>query len=513
MAKIRSGNLILSNGQKVYIGDGFIDSTTMSGIDNLYIDYFYGDGTYLTGIPRNIIDLLDTPVTYSGAAGQYLRVNQTETGIEFVTVSGSEGDYYTESEIDTISGTLHAQIQGIELIAVGIDKAGLTVVNSGSSSVSVVFDYPFSTADYILATALSNKVDEPIDIFSLITSDKSTDGFTVDLSGDVESGNYYLEWIAVSSGIGSGSAGAGADNSRAVIGGGQDTGSTYLNVLDYFTISSLSDATDFGDMTMARDRLGSTSNGANDRGIFMCGPPYNNSIDYITISTPGNGTDFGDMTMGTGNRGAYGACTSNNTNERGLYAGEGNTSNLTHYFTISTPGNTLEFGNLTTGIGFSAGATSNATNERGVYSGGYTTGIESNIISYVTISTTGNGTDFGDLLGYLYKHVGLSNGTNERGIFAGGTTDTTNPWNVIQYITISTTGNSSDFGDLSTTLSDTPAGTSNNTSDRGVICGGQTLAGTRVNTIEYITISTTGDSVDFGDLTISRRNTAGTSNA
>ena len=107
-------------------------------ISDLHIGSYYGDGTYLTGIPRNLIDLLDTPVTYSGASGKYLRINSSEDGIEFITVSGSESNYYTKSEIDTISGTLHSQIAGIEIVSNNsIDKMGLATVNSGSSSVSV----------------------------------------------------------------------------------------------------------------------------------------------------------------------------------------------------------------------------------------------------------------------------------------------------------------------------------------------------------------------------------------
>lgn len=34
-----------------------------------------------------------------------------------------------------------------------------------------------------------------------------------------------------------------------------------------------------------------------DRGIFGGGIDLNNVIDYITISTTGNATDFGDLTV------------------------------------------------------------------------------------------------------------------------------------------------------------------------------------------------------------------------
>ena len=67
-----------------------------------------------------------------------------------------------------------------------------------------------------------------------------------------------------------------------------------------------------------------------------------------------------------------------------------------------------------------------------------------NIIQYVTIASTGDALDFGDLLDTTAYSSATSN--NTRGIFAGDL----NPGatNVIQYITIASTGNSADFGDL-----------------------------------------------------------------
>lgn len=206
MAKIRSGSVILSNGQRIYIGDTYISSTTMSGITDMHVDSYYGDGTYLTGIPRTLIDLLDTPVTYSGSAGKYIKVNSSENGLEFVTVSGSESDYYEKTYIDTVSGTMHSQIAGIEIsIDNTIDKMGVTTVTSGSSSVSVSFASAFDSSDYVLSTILSNTVDTPLDLYSMITTSKSAGGFTVLFSGEMDYSNYYLEWVAVTSGIGGGS--------------------------------------------------------------------------------------------------------------------------------------------------------------------------------------------------------------------------------------------------------------------------------------------------------------------
>jgi hypothetical protein len=68
--------------------------------------------------------------------------------------------------------------------------------------------------------------------------------------------------------------------------------------MEYFTIGSTGNATDFGDLTVARAAVASTSNST--RGITMGGgdPGFSNVIDYITIASTSNATDFGDLTIG-----------------------------------------------------------------------------------------------------------------------------------------------------------------------------------------------------------------------
>jgi hypothetical protein len=96
---------------------------------------------------------------------------------------------------------------------------------------------------------------------------------------------------------------------------------------------------------------------------------------------------------------------------------------------------------------------------------------------------------------------GCSNST--RGIFAGGQNT-----NVIQYITIATTGNSIDFGDL--TVSGY-ASTAVANASRACLLPGSSGSGS--NVINYVTIATTGNAIDFGDLVSPRKSAAGMSNA
>ena len=65
----------------------------------------------------------------------------------------------------------------------------------------------------------------------------------------------------------------------------------------------------------------------------------------------------------------------------------------------------------------------------------------------MTIASTGNAQDFGDLTVARWALAGMSNST--RGTFAGGATPSDK--NEIDFITIASTGNAADFGDILTT--------------------------------------------------------------
>ena len=132
-------------------------------------------------------------------------------------------------------------------------------------------------------------------------------------------------------------------------------------------------------------------------------------------------------------------------------------------------------------------------------------GGQVNTIDYVTTTTTGNATDFGDLTSTT-TNAGCSNGV--RAVFGGGSGGPHS--NIIDYITIATTGNATDFGDLLTTL-DAMASLSDGT--KGVWGGGNAsgAGNTGSNVIQYVTIANTGNATDFGDLTVARRYVAGLS--
>ena len=93
-----------------------------------------------------------------------------------------------------------------------------------------------------------------------------------------------------------------------------------------------------------------------------------------------------------------------------------------------------------------------------------------------------------------------------RGVFGGGHTS----GDTIDYITIASTGNASDFGNLNSGDARYKGGTS--TFTRAVFGGGQ-LSSTRLDAIDYITIASTGNASDFGNLTVGRNSVTATSGA
>ena len=289
---------------------------------------------------------------------------------------------------------------------------------------------------------------------------------------------------------------------RGVFAGGARTGVGSSNVIEYITIDTTGNATDFGDLTAGRNGSPSgVSNGS--RGVFNGGEIDNtnqNTIDYITISSTGNATDFGDLTVARSHTlpcsdGTRGCLATGRTVSSPMTV-----TNVIDYITISATGNATDFGDVITSRRGGAGL-SNGT--RGIFGGGMINSDEdgTNSIEYITISTTGNGTDFGDLSKVITCMEASSIADTTRGLFVFGYNHNAPAgfFDNIEYITMATTGNAVDFGDLDAAMSGcNSTGTSNGT--RGIIAGGYSTGWALIDVINYVTIQSTGNSQDFGDL-------------
>jgi len=180
----------------------------------------------------------------------------------------------------------------------------------------------------------------------------------------------------------------------------------------------------------------------------------------------------------------------------------GSRSDAIEFFNISTTGNGSDFGNLTvdrSGLG-AAGSRIRGLAASGM--GPNASPADTNIIDFVTIPSKGNATDFGDRTTSQRDGFGLSNET--RACFGGGQAGGND---TIDYVTIASTGDAEDFGNLIFGRGGISGSCANST--RGIAAGGTGLT----NAIDFITISTLGNAADFGDLIATTQNMAGSSNA
>ena len=251
------------------------------------------------------------------------------------------------------------------------------------------------------------------------------------------------------------------------------------------------------------------------RGVFGGGKDTSNQgrndISYINISTPGDAVNFGDLTVAR----QYPTAASNGS--RGFFAGGlpgggGSGLNVIDYITIGTTGDALDFGDLS-GQFSGPAAVSNGTRGLiggGAYAAGGGSGWTAHVIDYITIASTGSSTNFGDLTQARFFYAGSTATDGVRGLFAGGRVQPVSFQNTIDYVTIASTGDATDFGDL-TYSADSVAGCSNGY--RAVFSGGDDGSPTfNTDKIDYITIGTLGNATSFGTRTHSMRNSTGFSN-
>ena len=281
--------------------------------------------------------------------------------------------------------------------------------------------------------------------------------------------------------------------SRGLFIGGQDPSAS--SVIDFINLNHTGNAVDFGDLATA----GNGTQASNS--IRAIKSKINETpINYVTMATKGNSADFGDMID------SYGADSAVATNTRACYVGgyavptfsPGWNINRIQYVNIATLGNMADFGDLTQGR---ANQGSGADTTRGIFSGGYNGGYVNNT-DFITVASTGNATDFGDANQNGYAPLVANSPTK---LFcAGGQPGATG----IGIFTFSTLGNQVKWGDLPVKGAQ-GAGSASHT--RGIFQMGEATSpiGSASNRLESISMTATGNSTDFGDLTVGRQDTYG----
>ena len=279
---------------------------------------------------------------------------------------------------------------------------------------------------------------------------------------------------------------------RGVLFGGYSSPTGYMQDIYYLEIQSFGNAVHFGDLSASRYSAGACA--SSTRGLCGGGRKSNgdsiNIIESVEIAVTSDVIDFGDLTESR--RFIQGH--SNST--RGFWLGgrlpspNNSIVNTLDFVNIASAGNATRFGGLTA-VGMNAVATTGSST-RLLAMGGYDGSNSRDIIEYWEMSTAGDGTDFGDLTTAKSQATAVSSGTRAVAIGGVGSPAIVN---IMDYVTISSTGNAIDFGDTVNTYEHT--GSVDN-SIRGVICGARTPS--YLNILESLTIATLGNSQDFGDI-------------
>jgi len=224
------------------------------------------------------------------------------------------------------------------------------------------------------------------------------------------------------------------------------------------------------------------------------------TMDFVEISTLGNAVDFGDFTLG---RYAFnmGSSSTRGLFAAGGYPGRPNTgAPEIDYITFQSGGGASDFGSLRFLPTFKAAGFGNGV--RGVFAGGYDGNSPYSSFrttQYVTIATTGDSSFFGELSVGSRGCMSVADRTRGCVSMNIGSNPSTVAINTIEYFTTATTGNSQDFGDL-VVARDEANGVSSSTT-RGLFYSGNPGPGPARNTIDYITIQTKGNAINFGDMT------------
>ena len=304
----------------------------------------------------------------------------------------------------------------------------------------------------------------------------------------------------------------GGDGRGFLAGGTTSPFPTPVNTIDMITIATAGDAVNFSDLTQTAREVGGTA-ASKTRGIRAGGtisgsPPastHTDTIDFITMAQQSDATDFGNLTTQSL---SFGASTGG-SETRGIFMFSMAASSPTRtvvdtieFVTIASTGNSLDFGNLT-----AASQTHQCSSSptRTLKYGGFNPNRTAEI-EFITTATTGNAQDFGELTRACGRAGVCGNAT--RGIYAGGedAVELTDEAEKIEYATL---GNAVEFGSVVGT--DREYGSAVSTPVRGVWSGGGPNPIT--NTLTYQALATKGTGIDFGDMTAAYQSRGGFSNS
>jgi len=223
-----------------------------------------------------------------------------------------------------------------------------------------------------------------------------------------------------------------------------------------------------------------------------------NVIQYKTVTTDGNTFDFGDLQSAR-----FGLKGSGSNITLGIFAG-GKTSSSnnvtdTDKITVATTGSEADFADL--GVGARMGGAGGASNGTLLFCcGGRAASGRIDSKEYFTIASASTGTDAGDL-DKAKSGIAASNG-NSKFLIAGGYDGGSGNEDVIEYHTFSTSADSSSTGTLGATDQE---GYMISSVARAVYFRGNSSSAV----MEFMTVASEGNASSFGDATVARTSMSG----
>ena len=274
-----------------------------------------------------------------------------------------------------------------------------------------------------------------------------------------------------------------------------------------FPFSSDANATDVGDLTVARYSVAGQSSSSNGYTTGGSNPPDQNVIDKFPFSSDGNASDVGDLTFARTKAVGQSSETSGYTSGGKAPSPNGGPNiNSVEKFAFASDANASDVGDLTKGR-YSAAGQSSSDN-------GYTSGgderaplYESEIIDKFSFASDANTTDVGNLTSFRNRAAGQSSSSS--GYTAGGVDNSPTLVNTIDKFPFATDANATDVGDLTGNRADT-AGQSSTLS--GYTSGGikkPPSPAQHQNIIDKFPFVSDANATDVGDLTAVIKNVAG----
>jgi hypothetical protein len=213
-----AGDTLTASGAQAFIlvrGEGFndddLDRIVLSGIPERTPIYLYGQGTETITIKHDNYVGNGKIITPTGedvilGPGDTVQLIENSSGTQYNVIGISQAVSASEVTVDNsqfinfLIDSTSADVQGtLEFIDLNVKEieviSGIHTLPSGDSTSSITFETPMENSNYAISASISNEVDETPSIYSFIITNKTATGFNVLLSGNLDSGNYKLEYM------------------------------------------------------------------------------------------------------------------------------------------------------------------------------------------------------------------------------------------------------------------------------------------------------------------------------